>query len=252
MLQNFRVVILAAGQGKRMGAEIPKVLVPIGGRPMIDHLLDSVEGSGIENKPVVVVGHGADLVMKHLGEQCEFAIQNEQLGTAHALQCALPLVGDSGRVLVLYGDHAFVSAATIEKLVNHCTASIAPVVLMTVQVGNFNDWRKAFYDFGRIVRDENGVVKKIVEKRDASEAELAITEVNPGYYCFDIAWVKQNINKIKNQNAQSEYYLTDLIALAINQGEKVEAITVDDPREGLGVNTKEQLEMAERAMGNIL
>lgn len=250
MSQNFYVVILAAGQGKRMGAEVPKVLVPINGKPMIDYLLSAVASSGLEQKPVVVVGYGADLVMRHLDKQCEFAIQNEQLGTAHALQCALPLIGDSGRVLVLYGDHALVSAATIKKLIDHCAVSFSPVVLMTVWAKDFSDWRKAFYDFGRIIRDENGQVKKIVEKRDASEAELAVTEVNPGYYCFDIAWVKQNIEKIKNQNAQSEYYLTDLIALAINQGDKVEAVTVDDPREGLGVNTKEQLEMAERAMGN--
>jgi len=249
MSQNFYTVILAAGQGKRMGADIPKVLVPVNGRPMIDHLLDSVAGSGIESQPVVVVGHGADLIKQHLNGRCQFAFQPEQLGTAHALQCALPFIGETGRVLVLYGDHAFVSAKTIKKLADHCSNSSATVVLMTVKVDDFNDWRKAFYDFGRIVRDENGLVKKIVEKRDASEAELALTEVNPGYYCFDIAWVKQNIEKIKNQNAQGEYYLTDLIGLAIEQGEVVEAVLVDDPREGLGINTTDQLMMAEGAFG---
>lgn len=249
-MQNFYTVILAAGQGKRMGAEVPKVLVPINGRPMIDCLLSIIVSCGLQQKPIVVVGHGADLVMKHLEGQCEFAIQNEQLGTAHALQCALSLIGDSGRVLVLYGDHALVSALTIKKLVDHCASSLAPVVLMTVQVGDFNDWRKSFYDFGRIVRSEDGSVKKIVEKRDVTETELAITEVNPGYYCFDIAWVKQNIEKIKNQNAQSEYYLTDLIGLAIEQGLLVEAIPVDDPREGLGVNTFEQLRLAEKVTEN--
>ncbi|MFH1253604.1 MAG: NTP transferase domain-containing protein [Candidatus Uhrbacteria bacterium] len=248
-MQNFYTVILAAGQGKRMGAEIPKVLIPINGRPMIDHLLDSVAGSGIENKPVVVIGHGSDLIAEHLSGRCEFALQPEQLGTAHALQCALPFIGSTGRVLVLYGDHAFVSAHTIKKLVDFCEAKTAPVIMMTVQLPDFNDWRKAFYDFGRIVRNGDDNVKKIVEKRDASDAELAITEVNPGYYCFDIAWVKQNIDKIKNQNAQGEFYLTDLIGLAIEQGLLVEAIPVDDPREGLGVNTFEQLKLAEGVVG---
>lgn len=249
MIQNFYTVILAAGQGKRMGAEIPKVLVPVNGRPMIDHLLESVAGSGIENDPVVVIGHGADLIKQHLAGRCQFAFQPEQLGTAHALQCALPFIGETGRVLVLYGDHAFVSAKTIKKLVDFCQGKTTPVIMMTVQLSDFSDWRKAFWDFARIVRDESGCVKRIIEKRDATESELSITEVNPGYYCFDIAWVKQNINEIKNQNVQNEYYLTDLISLATKQGFPVEAILVDDPREGLGINTADQLKMAEGAFG---
>jgi bifunctional UDP-N-acetylglucosamine pyrophosphorylase/glucosamine-1-phosphate N-acetyltransferase len=212
---------------------------------MIDYLIDSIIASGADSRPVVVVGPGSEMIKDHLGDRCDYAFQAEQLGTGHALRCALPVLGEAKRVLVLYGDHALVSAKTIKKLVDFCSTTPVAIVLMTVQIGDFNDWRKAFYDFGRIIRNGGGKVKEIIEKKDASEAELAVTEVNPAYYCFDLAWVRANIDKIKNQNIQGEYYLTDLIGLAISQGETVEAIPVDDPREGLGVNTSEQLEIVE-------
>lgn len=245
---NTRVVILAAGKGKRMGAEVPKALVPIAGRPMIDYLVDSIVVSGVDLKPVVVIGHGAEAIAEHLGDRCEYALQREQLGTGHALQCALPQLEGANYVVVLYGDHAFVSPETIKKLSETCSASDAPVTLMVVKTPDFNDWRQTFENFGRIVRDENGEVKKIVEKKDATEEELKIKEVNPGYYCFKVDWLKENIEKLENKNAQGEFYLTDLIGLAINQDKKVKTIIVDDPREGLGVNTREQLEMAERVI----
>ncbi|MFA6132071.1 MAG: NTP transferase domain-containing protein [Patescibacteria group bacterium] len=247
MSQNTRVVILAAGKGKRMGAEVPKALVPISGRPMIDYLVDSVIASGVDTKPIVVIGYGAKEIGEHLGERCEYAFQQEPLGTGHALRCALPLLEESQHVVVLYGDHAFVSSETIKRLAETCVAADSLLTLMVVKTPDFEGWRQAFENFARIVRGADGEVKKIIEKKDATEEELKIKEVNPGYYCFRVDWLKENIEKIGNKNAQGEFYLTDLIGLATSQGISIKTIEVDDPLEGVGVNTPEQLKMAEAA-----
>lgn len=245
---NTRVVILAAGKGKRMGAEVPKALVPIAGRPMIDYLVDSVIASGVDVKPVIVIGHGAEVIREHLGERCVYAFQREQLGTGHALQSALPRLEGARHVVVLYGDHAFLSPETIRHLAETCVAADAPVTLMAVKTPDFNDWRQAFENFGRIIRGPNGEVQKIIEKKDATEEELKIKEVNPGYYCFRLDWLKENIDKLENKNAQGEFYLTDLIGLAMSQGYPIGTLLVENPFEGIGVNTPEQLKMAEEAV----
>lgn len=250
MPQTTRVVILAAGKGKRMGVEVPKALVPICGRPMIDYLVDSVVASGVDAKPVVVVGHGADEIKQYLGDRCDYVTQLEQLGTGHALKCALPLLEGARHIVVLYGDHAFVSSDTIKHLAETCVAVDAPVTLMVVKTPDFEGWRQAFVNFGRIIRGINGEVEKIIEKKDASEEELKIKEVNPGYYCFRLDWLKENIHKLENKNSQGEFYLTDLIGLAMSQGLPIKTIEVDDPLEGVGVNTPEQLRMAEEAVNS--
>jgi len=247
MSLNTRVVILAAGKGKRMGAEVPKALVPISGRPMIDYLVDSVVASGVDNRPIVVIGHGAEVIKEHLGERCEYALQREQLGTGHALQCALPLFEKADHVVVLNGDHAFVSAKTIRGLSETCLASNSPVTLMVVRTPDFEDWRSAFLDFGRIVINEKDEVEKIIEKRDATEEELKICDVNPAYYCFRVDWLKENISKLENKNSQGEFYITDLVGLAASQGYPIKVLLVENPLEGIGVNTPEQLRMAEEA-----
>jgi len=248
---NTRVVILAAGKGSRMGADVPKALVPVAGRPMIDYLLDSIKNSGLEEKPIVVIGHDMEKMQAYLSGRCEFAIQAEQLGTGHALKCSLPNLETADRVIVLYGDHAFVSAETIRELSEKCQACLSPVMLMTLDVGDFEDWRKTFYDFGRIARNTAGEVERIVERKDSTNAEKLITEVNPGYYCFSVEWVKKNIDKLENKNAQGEFYLTDLISLAMSQGHRVETLTVTNPLEGIGVNSPEQLKLAEEALVSI-
>lgn len=250
MSLNTRVVILAAGKGKRMGAEVPKALVPICGRPMIDYLVDSVVASGVDSRPVVVIGHGAEEIRTHLGNRCEYAMQEEQFGTGHALQCALPLLERSRHIVVLYGDHAFVSAGTIKRLAENCVAADALMTLMVVKTPDFEGWRQAFENFARIIRAADGEIERIIERKDATEEELKIKEVNPGYYCFRLDWLKENIYKLGNKNAQGEFYLTDLISLATSQGLSIKTIEVDDPLEGVGVNTPEQLKMAEEAINS--
>jgi len=244
---NTRVVILAAGKGKRMGADVPKALVPIAGRPMIDYLINSVVASGVDSQPIVVIGHGAESIKEYLGERCEYALQPEQLGTGHALQCAMPLLAEADHVVVLSGDHAFVSAQTIRGLSETCLASNSPVTLMVVRTPDFEDWRSAFLDFGRIVLNDKGEAEKIIEKRDATEEELKIRDVNPAYYCFRVDWLKENISKLEDKNSQGEFYITDLVGLAASQGYPIKALLVENPLEGIGVNTPEQLKMAEAA-----
>ena len=236
-----RIIILAGGKGNRMQSELPKVLIPLRGMPIIAHLLREVDRSGIDPRPVVVVGQGADAVKRALGSGYDYVIQESQLGTGHAVQCAEgALAGKADAVIVLYGDHPFVSAATITKLRELHEREGCVLTMMTVRVPDFDDWRKVLYDFGRIIRDNSGRILRDVEKKDATPEELAVKEVNPSFFCFRASWLWENLRKLKNENAQHEYYLTDLVRIAIDEGERIASMDID-PRESIGVNTPEHL-----------
>lgn len=224
---------------------MPKVLVPVAGRPMIEHVLEAVKEAGVDEKPIVVVGHRMDQVCTQVGARCEYVIQTVQLGTGHALQAAMQHLGSARYVLVLYGDHPFLSSRTIRHLAEAASGTDAPVTLMTIRLPDFEEERRPFFDFGRIVRGADGRVERIVETRDASEEERRILEVNPGYYCFDAAWLREHIVRLGNANTQGEFYLTDLIGIAMQQGSPIHTVTVTNALEGMGVNTPEQLALAE-------
>lgn len=241
----MQVIILAAGKGKRMGGGLPKVLKELGGKTMIERLVDSVIDSGITKKPVVVIGYGTEIIKKYLGTKCNYVLQTEQLGTAHAVLCTKDYLVGIDDILVLYGDHPFLTPKTVSELAAEHKESRATLSMMTVQMPNFDGWHKAFEDWGRIVRDENGKVKEIVEKKDATEEQLKITEVNPSFFCFKTDWLWKNIKLVDCNNAQGEYYLTDLVKLAILQNEEVKTLAIKDPKEAVGVNTEEQLRLAE-------
>ena len=236
-----KIIILAGGKGTRMDAHIPKVLVEVSGDPMIEYLLKV-----IDNKPVVVVGFQSEKVKAQLGDRVEYAFQGEQLGTGHAVACAQDQLKEfDGPVVVLYGDHPLVSKKTIEKLFNLYHENKANVSMLTTELSDFDDWREGFYSFGRIVRDANNNIAAIREMKDSSDKEKNIKEVNPGYYCFDSQWLWQNINKLRNENKQNEYYLTDLVELAVDQNDFIPSFKVE-AKECLGVNTKEQLTLIEK------
>ena len=173
---KVKIVILAGGKGKRMQSDLPKVLFPIKGKPMIKHLLESIEKSGIDPRPVIVVGYKKELVMEELGDKYDYAIQEEQLGTGHAVLSAKEKVGsEANHVLVLYGDNPFMTAETMKKLVEEQLKSEAKITMATVELPDFQDWRGFFYtNFSRIVRDENGEIVRSVEFKDASEEEKKI------------------------------------------------------------------------------
>jgi bifunctional UDP-N-acetylglucosamine pyrophosphorylase / glucosamine-1-phosphate N-acetyltransferase len=245
MDNNVAVVVLAAGHGKRMGVPLPKVLVPYRNEPLIMHLLRAIQEAQVCERPVIVVGQGADQVKQVLGNDYTYVLQTEQLGTGHAVAAArAELEGKVDHVVVLYGDQPLIQPSTIRSLVAAHMREQPVLTMATVTVEDFEDWRVGFNDFGRIVRDESGKLCRIVERKDAIPEELAITEVNPSYFCFQADWLWQNLQALKNDNSQGEYYLTDLAALACTTGAPITTVPVE-PREAMGVNTKEQLQLIE-------
>ena len=248
MQGKTQVVILAAGHGKRMQSELPKVLIPLHGKPLVAHVLDSVKKSGICDKPVVIVGQKRELVMKTLGDGYEYIVQEEQLGTGHAVRTTEKfLEGRADHVMVLYGDHPFISPKTVKKLMEKHLESGAKITMATVKLLDFLEWRSIFYtNFGRVVRGNNGKISKIVEFKDAKDdEEKEIKEVNPSYFCFEAKWLWENLENLKTDNAQKEYYLTDLVKIAMQEKVKIESVDID-AREALGVNSKAELEMLEK------
>jgi UDP-N-acetylglucosamine diphosphorylase/glucosamine-1-phosphate N-acetyltransferase len=241
------VIVLAAGKGTRMNQLVPKVLVPVLGKPMIEWVIDSISKSSIKTKPVAVVGFGQRKVRKQLGNRCVFVEQKKQLGTGHAVAvCKSNLKNSTKQIVVVYGDHPTLHPSTINKLIYTQAKTKSAVVIGSVKVPDFRGKRSAFLRYGHLVRDKSGKkVLRCVEFKDATKKEKEIKEVNSGYYCFDSKWLWENIDKIDKNNLKQEYYLTDLIGMAVEQGETVVAVPVKDWRYGLGTNTPSELKVAE-------
>lgn len=234
-------VVLAAGKGTRMKSDKPKVLHNICGKPMIDHVIDSIKGAGIDNI-VVIVGHKGEEVQKSLGKRATIVFQHEQLGTAHALlQAHSVLEGFTGHILVVCGDTPLVSSSTLSKLVEESKRTRAAAIVLT-----------AFLDeptgYGRIIRDSRGEIIKIVEQKDASPDELIIKEINTGIYCFAAEGLFEALSSLKSDNAQGEYYLTDVIAYYKNKVAKISTASVVDPVEIMGINDRKQMAFVESVM----
>lgn len=238
------IIILAAGKGKRMGVEIPKVLVSINGKPMLDYVIESVDQSRIDGKPIIVYGHGVESVRDHVGDRGVCVLQEQQLGTAHAVRAARSVAEGSKCVAVLNGDNPFISSETIARIAEYHDLKPCPIIVAIGTVDSYEGWKSAFKAFGRVLRDERGLITAIREAKDATEEELAIREVNSGFYVFDGAWLWENIDRVTNNNAQEEYYLTDLIQLAVDQ--KLPVRTFPIPiEECIGVNRLEERDIAE-------
>lgn len=243
---NIGIVILAAGDGTRMKSPTPKVMSPLHGRPLVSHVVGNVEESGCCDKPVVVVCKNHTLVQDHLGDRAAYVVQEKQLGTGHATATAQPLLeGNVDHVIVLYGDMPFLKGDSIQRLIDRHVERENVVTLMTTTVPHFEGEYAGFYSFGRIIRRESdGHIAKIVEKKDSNEDELLVRELNTSYFCFNAAWLWEHVNQIQNNNTQGEYYLTDLLQIAIDEGQKISSIDID-PKEAMGVNTLEDLEAAQ-------
>ena len=237
-------VVLAAGMGTRMKSRIPKMMHQVLGKPIVLHALSSVIGIS-DLPPVVVVGHGSETVTQALresfGEGVQFALQAEQLGTGHAVMCAEPmLAGKSELVLVTLADMPMLREETIASIVKfHQYAG--NVMTMTSVIGDVPR------GFGRVLRDENGKLAGIVEEAVASPEQLKVCEYNISVYCFEANWLWENLKKIE-PSPKGEYYITDLVEIAVRQGKKLDAVTLEDPTEGLGVNTRVDLADCEIAM----
>lgn len=240
---KIKILILAAGKGKRMESELPKVLAKVGGKTMIGHLIESIKKVSDE-KPIAIVGYKMEIVKKELGDSCLYVEQKEQLGTGHAISCAEKDCGDTEHIVVLSGDQPFISDSTIRNLIERHLRSDAIITLATTRVPDFEDWKNGFRAFGRILRKDGNVIG-IREYKDANETEKEIKEVNAGSYVFDAKWLWKNLKKIKNENAQREYYLTDLIKIATDEKVRIKSIEID-AREALGANSKEELAILEK------
>ncbi len=241
-----QIVILAAGKGTRMGGDVPKVLVMLKNKPLILHLLDEVEKVHQLAKPIIVVGYMYNQVRQVLGDGYTYAIQDKQLGTAHALLAAKhKAVGEN--ILALYGDAPFIKASSLKALISLHFKSGSKISMLTARVPNFAGVYKSLEHAGRIIRDTKHGIISIVEFKDASTHQKKIKEINPGIYIFNSKWLWKNLEKIQNKNSQKEYYLTDIISLGISQGEAVKSILID-PKEVLGVNSREDLALAERIL----
>ncbi len=245
MNENTQIVILAAGKGTRMGGDIPKALTILGDKPMIKYVLET-SNKFSSNKPIIVIGYKGDLIKKSLGEGGFYATQEEQNGTGHAVLAAEDLILDSNadNIIVLYADQPFLSKETLEKLSEKMKEKLSKIVIATSIIDDDNLFKKQFYSFGRIIRDNNGVITKIIEKKDATNNELKIREVNPAYFCIDKNWMLEKLHLLKNNNAQGEYYLTDLVKIAFDEDLTIESIQIDE-KEALGANTRGQLEVLE-------
>lgn len=245
-LKGVQVVILAGGKGKRMESEEPKALAKLKGKAFLAHILDTVNSLAFPISPVVVVGHKKERIREVFGPDINYAHQEDQLGTGHALMSAKNNAHkDHKTILVISTDQPLVSAQTILNIIKKHRESGAVLSMGTIVLPDFSEWREGLKHFGRIVRDENGQVLKNVEWKDASDEEKEILEVNPAIYAFDADWLWANIDKLKNENAQSEYYLTDLIRIAVEAKKKVETVEIENILEGIQPNTKAELEILE-------
>ena len=234
-------IILAAGKGTRMKSKLYKVLHEVCGKTMVEHVLGQLEAANIDNI-VTVVGYGAESVENTIGPRSKFALQKQQLGTGHAVMQTEDILGDiDGETLVVSGDTPLFTADTFKKLFEYHKQRQAAVTILTSVAPDPTG-------YGRIVRNDVGIVERIVEQKDADQKEREIHEINTGVYCFDNKKLFAALKKINNDNAQGEYYLTDVIAIMKQQGEVVTAYKMADFDESMGVNNRVALAQANKIM----
>ena len=235
---GLSTIILAAGQGTRMRSNLPKVLQPLAGRPLLAHVLDCSAALAADDV-CIVYGHGAEAVRNEFpDDSLRWALQAEQLGTGHAVQQAMPETPDNNRVLILFGDVPLLTSATCQRLLEETPDD--DMAVLTVDMDNPTG-------YGRIIR-ERGDVRRIVEEKDAGPEEKTVCEINTGVLVCPAAKLKRWLDNLGNDNVQGEYYLTDAVALAVNDGVTVHGIKADSYVEVMGINDKKQLAEVERAL----
>lgn len=240
-MKEMTAVILAAGQGTRMKSDYPKVLHSVCGVPMVKQVIKVATESGFK-KCVVITGFKEELVRKTVGDEVVFVHQEQQLGTAHAVMQAVPEFENNkdGYILVVCGDTPLLKVETIKNILDVCIKNNAAATVLTAIVDNP-------FGYGRIIRDKNGNMKSIVEQKDGTPKELETKEINTGTYIFHVKTFLDALSKVDNENAQHEYYLTDVFEIMIAEGKKVIPIITDE-EETLGVNTRVQLSQAEKVL----
>ncbi len=240
-MKNRYSIILAAGQGTRMKSDLYKVLHPILGKPMIEYVIEALQAIQTDHL-VTVVGYGAEKVKETVGNRSDFVLQEEQLGTAHAVRQAEALLsGKPGTTLVVCGDTPLITAETFEELFAFHEKEGAKATILTTKVEDPTG-------YGRIIRNDSGEVERIVEEKDADEKERQVQEINTGTYCFDNELLFEALKQVDNNNAQGEYYLPDVIEILRKQGEKISAFVTENNEETIGINDRVALAEAEAIM----
>jgi len=239
-VEILETIILAAGKGTRMKSKLPKVLHKVCGKEMLRHVIDAAKTAG-STREVVIIGSGAELVRQKISD-VEFVVQAEQLGTGHAVLCAKNDFADStGTLLVVCGDTPLVTGELLKKISDAHENFQAAATVLTAEMPDATG-------YGRIIREADGTFKKIVEHKDATDAEKNIREVNAGIYCFDVQKLFTALAQVTNDNAQGEYYLPDVLTVLKNSGEKISVVTADDYTQTLGINSRRQLAEAEKIL----
>lgn len=251
-MDTISIIILAAGVGKRMQSDIPKVMHVLGGKPLVLHVVKAAEQSVVQSKPVVVVSPKYTLVQEYLGDRAVYAIQEQPLGTGDAVHSAAPLLRNAAdHIVVLYGDMPFISTASVDQLIETHLAEGNLITIMTTTVPNFDSGYQPFYHYGRIIRNDTGDIVESIELKDTTEEQSKIRELNAGIHCFRADWLWDHLERLHTNNAQGEYYLTDLIRMAIGEGKPISAVSIS-PEEMRGINSPEDLKLAETKNPDII
>lgn len=243
-MSEINALILAAGKGTRMNSDLPKVVHKCMGQPMVHYVIEAARIAGCEDV-CAIVGYKADIVKAAIEDKVDYAVQDEQLGTGHAVKCALDYIGTCGSTIVLCGDTPLITGKTLKRLVNKHEQEKNGVTVLSAILGDSTG-------YGRIIRDKEGEFVKIVEQKDATDEEKAVKEINSGMYIFDSNALTKSLSMITNNNATGEFYLTDTIEIIRNMGLRTAAMPllgaeIDEIR---GVNTIAQLKEAEEIMKN--
>ncbi len=234
---KLRAVILAAGKGTRMKSDLPKVVHTIEGKCMVDYAIEAAKGAGAEDI-CLVLGYKHEVVRESIANKdTAYVLQEEQLGTGHAVKCAKDFLSEEGQTLILFGDTPLITAETLNRLKDYHMKNKNAVTVLSAMIENPTG-------YGRIIRDADGNFLKSVEHKDANEAELKSHEINSGMYIFETKELKDALDKIQPNNAQGEYYLPDALTIIKEKGLVVDAFALDDPEDITGVNDQEQLASA--------
>lgn len=236
-MSQLKAVILAAGKGTRMKSDLPKVVHTIDGKCLVDYAIEAAKGAGAD-EICLVVGYKSDVVKESIqNKDVKFVMQEEQLGTGHAVKCAKEFMGEEGQTMILFGDTPLITAKTLKSLADYHKEKGNTVTVLSAMIEDPTG-------YGRIIRDSEGNFVKSVEHKDANEEELASHEVNSGMYIFDTKELKDALEKITPNNAQGEYYLPDTLTIIKEKGLRVDAYALDNPEDITGVNDQEQLKAA--------